>query len=303
VIGPRVSAQDRTVVAQPAAHVQRPHTVGYALARCKSDLASAKHRTDLAQYFWSLHILRSCCTGRSSGQSTGFSIGEMRPVSGMLYVSQSGRREMAMPTVTEFFDYDAFVAHPKPFLSAIIAGVLIGYWFCKITKQSKIDGLEERVKFRDDQIALKDNTIQTMSADRTNLEKAAMAPALTPPLPAKVEPTTPNGSDSRFAAANTQIMRTTEERLRNLLLSGTFKFVFNPSTGASKELTFLPNFDVGKGRNHNENRWRIVDGRLEILNSGGTVYSRFVLLDDNISLHHTNDPELPSIKGQYIKRI
>jgi hypothetical protein len=32
------------------------------------------------------------------------------------------------------------------------------------------------------------------------------------------------------------------------------------------------------------------------------VYSRFVLLDDNESLHHTNDPDTRSIRGQYMRR-
>ena len=86
--------------------------------------------------------------------------------------------------------------------------------------------------------------------------------------------------------------------MRDLLLGGTFKFVFNPAGGQSKPLSFLQNGEIGKGRNDNENRWRIVDGRLEILNSDGGVYSRFVLLDNNEFLHHTDDPDTRSLRGQ-----
>ena len=39
-----------------------------------------------------------------------------------------------MPNISEFFDYAALVANPKPFLSALIAGCAIGFWFCKITR-------------------------------------------------------------------------------------------------------------------------------------------------------------------------
>jgi hypothetical protein len=34
VIGPRVGAQDRAVVAQPTAHIERPHAVGAHVAEC-----------------------------------------------------------------------------------------------------------------------------------------------------------------------------------------------------------------------------------------------------------------------------
>jgi hypothetical protein len=142
---------------------------------------------------------------------------------------------------------------------------------------------------------IKDKTIQSMSAARAKLEQSAIQPppAVSPPVePKRVQ------TDSRFAVVNAQITNATEQRLRELLLGGKFKFVFNPASGGSKQLTFLPNGDIGDGRNSNEHKWRIVDGCLEILSGDGAVYSRFVLLDDNVSLHHTNDPDTRSLRGQ-----
>jgi hypothetical protein len=74
--------------------------------------------------------------------------------------------------------------------------------------------------------------------------------------------------------------------------------VFNPVTNRTKVVTFAPNGDIGEGRNGNEHKWRINGGRLEILNDRSEVYSRFFLLPDGRSLHHTNDSDTKSIKGQ-----
>jgi hypothetical protein len=185
-------------------------------------------------------------------------------------------------------NYKAFIANPILFLFAMIAGAFLGQLFSKSIHKGKMDALEEHIKLKAEQIEVKDKTIQSMSADRTKLEKVAAeaTPNYTPPAEPKR-----SGAADQFAAVNAQITWSAERRLHELLLSGPFKFVFNPATGASKRLTFLPNGDIGEGRNDNENRGRIADGRLEILGGDGRLYSRFVLLHDNVSLHHTNDPE------------
>jgi hypothetical protein len=82
--------------------------------------------------------------------------------------------------------------------------------------------------------------------------------------------------------------------------STTYKFVYNPKTGQSKTLTFKAGGYIGEGRNAQESRWRVAGGRLEILNDKNEVYSRFFLLPDGRTLHHTNDPETQSIKGQLL---
>lgn len=206
-----------------------------------------------------------------------------------------------MPSwVVEIFtsNYKSFAANPLLFSLALIAGAFLGHMFSKLIHKGKIDGLEERIKLKTEQIEVKDKTIQSLSADRTQLEEATAAPAQEFGSPTERRQS-PN--DPRFAAVNAHITRSTEARLRELLLKGRFRFVFNPATGGSKRVTFLANGQIGEGRNDNEATWRISDGRLEILNAQGALYSRFILLDDNASLHHTNDPDTISLRGQYLK--
>jgi hypothetical protein len=201
--------------------------------------------------------------------------------------------------VVEIFKehYQAFFDDPIVFWQALIVGAALGYGFHKLFHMGKVDALEERVKLKTEQIEVKDNTIRSMSADRAKFEQAAPLPP-----PAVLDTSISATAElNRIAAVNARIRNATEHRLRNLLLSGKFTFVYNPDTGDSKYLTFLPNGDIGDGRNENEHLWRIADSRLEILNNKGVVYSRFVLLDDNTSLHNTNDPHTPSVLGQYMK--
>lgn len=89
--------------------------------------------------------------------------------------------------------------------------------------------------------------------------------------------------------------------LRQLLLNDRrFVFVFNPTHGQAKIVTFLPNGDIGEGRNSNENAWRIQRGALEVLAQDNKVYSRFVHDKTTGRLAHTNDPDTRSIHGQYM---
>ena len=89
--------------------------------------------------------------------------------------------------------------------------------------------------------------------------------------------------------------------LRQILLNGrSFIFVFNPTNGQAKILTFLPHGEIGEGKNSNEHSWRIHHGALEILAFDGLVYSRFVHDKKLGKLVHTNDPDTRSIHGQFI---
>ncbi|MCG7972047.1 MAG: hypothetical protein JBO36_15465 [Candidatus Thiodiazotropha taylori] len=90
--------------------------------------------------------------------------------------------------------------------------------------------------------------------------------------------------------------------LRQILLNGrSFVFVFNQTPEQSKTITFLPNGDIGEGRNSNEYTWRIHHGKLELLAHDGLVYSRFVQDKKRGKLIHTNDPDTRSIHGQYMQ--
>jgi hypothetical protein len=89
--------------------------------------------------------------------------------------------------------------------------------------------------------------------------------------------------------------------LRQILLNGrSFIFVFNPINNQAKFITFLPNGEIGEGKNSNEHSWRIRHGALEILAFDGLVYSRFVHDRKLGKLVHTNDPDTRSTHGQYI---
>jgi len=91
-------------------------------------------------------------------------------------------------------------------------------------------------------------------------------------------------------------------RLRQLLLGGRrFVFVFNPTMGQRKIVTFLANGDIGEGRNNNEHTWRVRKGRLEIFALDGRLYSRFYYDKVSGRLKHTNDTDTRSIHGQYLK--
>lgn len=65
-------------------------------------------------------------------------------------------------------------------------------------------------------------------------------------------------------------------------------------------MTFLPNGEVGEGKNSNEYTWRIRRGKLELLAFDGKVYSRFVQNKKNGMLEHTNDADTRSNHGQYL---
>jgi hypothetical protein len=108
--------------------------------------------------------------------------------------------------------------------------------------------------------------------------------------------------DPRFTELNKRIIQKTNETILREIESYRFKFVFNPEVGLSKPLTFKSDDQIGEGRNDNENSWRVNNGRLEILDSFGEVYSRFLVLRDG-RFQHTNDSDTRSIKGQYIEPI
>src|SRR2546430_1608163 len=92
-----------------------------------------------------------------------------------------------------------------------------------------------------------------------------------------------------------------DERISKILMSRTWTLVFNPqSTHGSKKITFKDNGEVGLGRNQNESTWRITNGLLEMLNSEGRVFSRFIYDKRKNEFLHTNDEDTLSIRSQEI---
>jgi hypothetical protein len=87
----------------------------------------------------------------------------------------------------------------------------------------------------------------------------------------------------------------------SLLISSKWILFFNPPHG-KKTIGFGMDNLVGEGRNKNESLWRVIDGKLEFINSEGRVFSRFVLDASQSRWTHTNDADTLSLRGQFIIR-
>ncbi len=66
---------------------------------------------------------------------------------------------------------------------------------------------------------------------------------------------------------------TDREIIERALLNTIYKLFFRDDR--AKIVRFLPDGDIADGKNNNEHSWRIVKGRLELLNSNGGIHSRF----------------------------
>lgn len=184
-----------------------------------------------------------------------------------------------------------------PFIAMAVIGLYIGFLLARLRYQSSVDGLEKTVTFLEKQL-----TFRSAADLKATVSEV---PAQKPDYGTFAEPDTARSAppDPRFTDLNNQIMKETDAKIQKAVRTNTYTFVYNPKTGRSKTLTFKQGGYIGEGRNDNEHRWRVTRGRLEILNSKMQVYSRFYLLPDGRSFHHTNDDDVPSIKGQYLTPI
>jgi len=73
--------------------------------------------------------------------------------------------------------------------------------------------------------------------------------------------------------------------------------------GRGKKLTFLDNEEIGEGKNDNESKWRVRRGLLELLNSEGKVFSRFLYDKEKQIFVHTNDEDTLSLRSQRIEPV
>lgn len=108
-------------------------------------------------------------------------------------------------------------------------------------------------------------------------------------------------SPSKFADFNTRYLSTQDKQLERVLTSNAWRLVFNPDTNRDKPITFEVGGAIVEGRGDNEDRWRLRNGRLELLQSDGAVHSRFVYVPSSRSFQHTCEPELPSMTAQRIE--
>jgi hypothetical protein len=65
-----------------------------------------------------------------------------------------------------------------------------------------------------------------------------------------------------------------------------------------KDITFENEDTIGLGLNNNENKWRVRNGLLEIIDSKDRIFSRFAYDKSKKAFIHTNDSDTLSIKGQ-----
>ena len=110
----------------------------------------------------------------------------------------------------------------------------------------------------------------------------------------------PVSSDNRFVKTNSSIVEKINAEIRSAIIGKTYKLIFNPQTNRSKKISFNEDGHIGEGRNHNEAKWRIRNGRLEITDENNLIHSRFIYVVDTDSFHHTGEDDAGSIKGQSI---
>ncbi|RLT87506.1 MULTISPECIES: coiled-coil domain-containing protein [unclassified Ketobacter] len=107
--------------------------------------------------------------------------------------------------------------------------------------------------------------------------------------------------ESRLSNSSIQIFSLSGSEFERELISNKFRLYHNPgaSIKRSKVISFAKDGKI-IGGNHFENRWRIVDGRLELLESGGDIHSRFYFLPKSHIFVHTGDKDTSSAEGQFI---
>lgn len=92
----------------------------------------------------------------------------------------------------------------------------------------------------------------------------------------------------------------TQQHLERILQRGEWRLIFNPPD-RSKPIHFGADGRITAGQNKNEHWWRIVDGKLEIVQADGRVHSRFVYNDVENKFFHTNESDTSSIQNQILE--
>jgi hypothetical protein len=193
-----------------------------------------------------------------------------------------------------------WVASPLSFIALAVLFAGLGYLISRTIHIGAIRGHLATTEALKAHLAFKEDAIKSAAASLATATQPA-APA-TSPTPNSLSSPGESKQDYRFASHNEKFTAQLEATIRAALLNTSYKFVYNPSTGAHKTLTFLSNGEVNEGRNGNEYRWRISGGRLEFTNDRAEIYSRFFFIPEQNSFHHTND-DLGGLKGQFMVPI
>lgn len=119
-------------------------------------------------------------------------------------------------------------------------------------------------------------------------------------LQAELESLRAQRDDFRKAQAPTTQMA--DGAIRNIVQSKKFRLFHNPKFGPerSKPIKFEPGGQISDGQNKFESTWRVLNGKLELIQDDGKVHSRFSYLPDSDIFVHTGDADTKSARGQYI---
>ena len=90
------------------------------------------------------------------------------------------------------------------------------------------------------------------------------------------------------------------DSLRDILTSRPFRLIFNPTRQFSKCIVFSADGKIIEGNNKNEHAWRIVEGKVELMQLDGRVHSRFIYDRHDSLSRHTNDSDTLSLRSQLI---
>lgn len=92
-----------------------------------------------------------------------------------------------------------------------------------------------------------------------------------------------------------------QEKIQKALVRSGWVLNFNFShPRGKKQIEFMPDGEIQKGKNNNETTWRLRDGFLELLNIKSQVHSRFIYVESENRFLHTNDEDTLSLKPQEI---
>lgn len=92
-----------------------------------------------------------------------------------------------------------------------------------------------------------------------------------------------------------------DEELENTIQQVSWRLHYVPDNpDRSKVIVFEPKGEISKGANANESSWRVRQGKLEILDQEGRVFSRFKFLRGSLMLKRVRSKDLMSLPGQYM---
>lgn len=92
-----------------------------------------------------------------------------------------------------------------------------------------------------------------------------------------------------------------DDQLFEALVNGSWELVYNPSRNKIKGISFRRGGTIGRGKNNNEYLWRVKNGKLEIINSDGMIFSRFKYNPSSQQFEHTNEEDTLSLRSQVVR--